>query len=40
MLEALRNATGGWIAKIFIGLLVMSFAVWGVADIFGGYGAT
>ena len=40
MLEALRNATGGWIAKIFIGLLVMSFAVWGVADIFGGFGAT
>lgn len=39
MLEALRNATGGWIAKIFIGLLVMSFAVWGVADIFGGFGA-
>lgn len=40
MLEALRNATGGWIARIFIGLLVMSFAVWGVADIFGGYGAS
>lgn len=39
MLEALRKATGGWIAKIFISLLVMSFAVWGVADIFGGYGA-
>ncbi len=39
MLEALRKGTGTWIAKIFIGLLVMSFAVWGVADIFGGYGA-
>ncbi len=38
MLEALRKGTGTWIAKIFIGLLVMSFAVWGVADIFGGYG--
>ena len=38
MLEALRKATANWIAKLFIGLLVLSFAVWGVADIFGGYG--
>jgi len=37
MLEALRRSTGGWVAKIFIALLVMSFAVWGVADIFSGY---
>lgn len=36
MLEMLRNATGGIIAKIFIGLLVASFAVWGIADIFVG----
>jgi peptidyl-prolyl cis-trans isomerase D len=40
MLEALRRGTGTWIAKFFIAMLVMSFAVWGVADIFGGYGAT
>lgn len=39
MLNALRKGTGTWIAKIFIALLVLSFAVWGVADIFGGYGA-
>jgi peptidyl-prolyl cis-trans isomerase D len=39
MLEALRKGTGTWIAKFFIAMLVMSFAVWGVADIFGGYGA-
>ncbi|MHA1570665.1 MAG: SurA N-terminal domain-containing protein, partial [Alphaproteobacteria bacterium] len=38
MLDALRNQMGGWIAKIFIVLLGGSFAVWGVADIFGGYG--
>ncbi len=38
MLEALRKGAGTWIAKLFIGLLVMSFAVWGIADIFGGYG--
>jgi len=36
MLEMLRNATGGWVAKIFIALLVASFAVWGIADIFTG----
>lgn len=39
MLETLRKGTGTWIAKIFIALLVLSFAVWGVADIFGGYGS-
>lgn len=38
MLEALRKGAGTWIAKIFIALLVLSFAVWGIADIFGGYG--
>ena len=38
MLESLRNAAGSWVAKIFLVLLIMSFAVWGVADIFGGYG--
>jgi len=36
MLESLRNATGGWVAKIFIALLVASFAVFGIADIFTG----
>lgn len=39
MLEAMRKSIGGWVAKVFIGLLVLSFAVWGIADIFGGYGA-
>lgn len=38
MLEAMRKGVGTWVAKIFIGLLVLSFAVWGIADIFGGYG--
>ena len=40
MLEALRRSTSGWVAKIFLGLLVLSFAVWGVADIFTGYRGT
>ena len=39
MLEALRSMTGGIVAKILIGLLVLSFAVWGVSDVFiGGVG--
>lgn len=37
MLESLRRHAGGWVAKIFIALLVLSFAIWGVADIFRGY---
>jgi peptidyl-prolyl cis-trans isomerase D len=38
MLNQLRKGAGTWVAKIFIGLLVLSFAVWGIADIFSGYG--
>ncbi|MGU3576321.1 peptidyl-prolyl cis-trans isomerase [Brucellaceae bacterium C25G] len=34
MLDSLRDATQTWIAKILLGLLVISFAAWGVADIF------
>ena len=37
MLDVMRKHAGGWVAKIFMGLLVISFGVWGVADIFGGY---
>ncbi len=37
MLTALRGSAGGIVAKIFIGLLAASFAVWGVADVFRGY---
>ncbi len=40
MLEALRKGASGWIAKIFIGLLVLSFAVWGINDIFTGQSST
>ncbi len=34
MLEQLRKNASGLVAKILIGLLVISFAVWGIADIF------
>ena len=33
MLDALRKGAGTWVAKIFIALLVLSFGVWGVADV-------
>jgi len=36
MLNQLRSAAKTWIAGVFIALLVMSFAVWGVSDIFTG----
>lgn len=38
MLDTLRKGTGTWVAKIFIALLVFSFAIWGVADVFTGFG--
>jgi len=34
MLNALRNSAGTWVVKIFLGLLVLSFAAWGIGDIF------
>jgi peptidyl-prolyl cis-trans isomerase D len=37
MLDTLRNSANTWVVKILMGLLVISFAVWGIADIFGGY---
>jgi len=40
MLESLRKTTGSWITKIFLGLLVLSFAVWGIADIFRDFGTS
>ncbi|MEX2127941.1 MAG: SurA N-terminal domain-containing protein [Xanthobacteraceae bacterium] len=39
MLEALRKSAGGTVAKIFIGLLVLSFAIWGIGDVFRGFGS-
>jgi peptidyl-prolyl cis-trans isomerase D len=31
MLETLRKAAGTWVAKLLLGLLVVSFAVWGIS---------
>lgn len=37
MLTQLRDIGKTWIFKIFMGLLVLSFALWGIADIFSGF---
>lgn len=34
MLNALRKSSGTWLVKGFLGILVLSFAVWGIGDIF------
>ena len=34
MLDTLRKGAGTWFVKIFLGILVLSFAVWGIGDIF------
>ncbi|WP_127523293.1 SurA N-terminal domain-containing protein [Mesorhizobium sp. Z1-4] len=39
MLDSLRQAATTWVAKLLLGLLVLSFAVWGISgSIFGGPG--
>ncbi|MDQ0301559.1 SurA N-terminal domain-containing protein [Ancylobacter polymorphus] len=39
MLETLRKSASGIVAKILMGLLILSFAVWGIADVFRGFGS-
>ncbi|MGD9739617.1 MAG: SurA N-terminal domain-containing protein [Bauldia sp.] len=39
MLSQLRSRTGGLIAQVLMGLLILSFAVWGVSGIFTGFNA-
>jgi len=36
MLQWIRQGAGSWIIKVFLGLLIVSFAVWGIGDIFRG----
>jgi peptidyl-prolyl cis-trans isomerase D len=36
MLNTMRKYAAGWVAQILLGLLVLSFAVWGIADVFTG----
>ena len=37
MLDTLRKSVGSWVVKALIALLVVSFAVWGIGDVFTGY---
>ena len=37
MMDSLRDAAKSWVAKLLIGLLAVSFGVWGIADVFRGY---
>lgn len=34
MLDRMRGAAKSWMAKVLMGLLVLSFGVWGIADVF------
>ncbi|MBS9476316.1 peptidylprolyl isomerase [Ancylobacter radicis] len=38
MLDTLRKSASGIVAKILMVLLILSFAVWGIADVFRGFG--
>ena len=39
ILETLRKGAGRTFGMILMGMLVFSFAIWGIADIFRGYGS-
>jgi peptidyl-prolyl cis-trans isomerase D len=36
MLQEMRKYTKSWVSSLFLGLLALSFGVWGIADIFRG----
>lgn len=38
MLEQLRRGAQTWVAKVLFGILVASFGIWGIADVFRGWG--
>lgn len=40
MLQAFRRGIGSWFVKGFMGLLVFSFVVWGIADVFRNFSNT
>jgi peptidyl-prolyl cis-trans isomerase D len=37
MMDALRQGAKGWVAKVLLTLLIASFAVWGITDVFRGF---
>ncbi len=36
MLAAIRSFARSWVMKAFLGLLILSFAIWGIGDVFTG----
>ena len=34
MLDSLRQGAQSWVAKALLGLLTISFGIWGIADVF------
>jgi len=40
MLQAFRQGIGSWFVKGFMGLLILAFVVWGIADVFRNFGVT
>ena len=40
MLEAIRKRAGSFVVKILFAILVMSFFIWGIADVFRPKGGT
>lgn len=38
MLQAIRDRATGWVAYIFVGIIAVPFAVWGLGEYFGGAG--
>jgi len=40
MLQDIRDNASGWVVYIIIGLLILSFALWGIQEYFGGGAAT
>lgn len=39
MLQTLRGTVGSWFIKILLGLIIISFSIWGIGDIFRNRGA-
>lgn len=40
MMHVFRQGIGGWVVKILMGLLILSFVIWGIADVFRNFGSS
>jgi peptidyl-prolyl cis-trans isomerase D len=40
MLDVLRRGASTWISKLLLSVLIVSFGVWGIGDMFRGFGST